>query len=232
MFSSTLLYDNYSKKNFILTCSLMGAIRVYDLLKKCVKVIDKSFGNETYYIDTLNLNEIKNENNNDKNNIYIITCNKKNVKVYEYFSTNLFNTYMDNVSHAEHVSAKIYYNNNSNENNILLIETEFYGIVRIWNFQTAALIGKIDKCKGIPFSGMCLWGGNICLVAASDNSIKVFDFEHFQQTGEITGKNKERHEDEVCCVKKIWHPILGECLVSQGLANDQIKLWAGPNVKA
>jgi len=33
------------------------------------------------------------------------------------------------------------------------------------------------------------------------------------------------HNNEVITIKKIIHPLFGECMISQGLEKDQIKLW-------
>ena len=33
------------------------------------------------------------------------------------------------------------------------------------------------------------------------------------------------HSDEVLTIKKISHPKYGDCLISQGLGNEKIKMW-------
>ena len=38
-------------------------------------------------------------------------------------------------------------------------------------------------------------------------------------------KSFNGHNNEVSTIKKIMHPTYGECLISQGLANEQIKMW-------
>ena len=64
----------------------------------------------------------------------------KCVKSYELNLNQLFKTYIDNNSCSEHVSAFIY-----NQGDIArLVESEFYGTVRIWNFHTGNIIQKID----------------------------------------------------------------------------------------
>ena len=39
----------------------------------------------------------------------------------------------------------------------------------------------------------------------------------------------KEHNKEILTIKKIVHPKFGECLVSQGWDNDQIKLWINEN---
>ena len=46
------------------------------------------------------------------------------------------------------------------------------------------------------------------------------DFKNYALIKSFTG-----HNNEVCTIKKIIHPTYGECLFSQGLANEQIKMW-------
>ena len=38
-------------------------------------------------------------------------------------------------------------------------------------------------------------------------------------------KNLKGHNNDVVTVKKVKHPKYGECLISQGSSNDNIKLW-------
>ena len=45
----------------------------------------------------------------------------------------------------------------------------------------------------------------------------------------IIEKNIEGHNSGIFTIKKIYHPKYGECLLSQGYENDQIKLWININ---
>jgi hypothetical protein len=38
-------------------------------------------------------------------------------------------------------------------------------------------------------------------------------------------KSLEGHNNEVGTIKNIIHPEFGECLLSQGFGNEQIKMW-------
>ena len=67
---------------------------------------------------------------------------------------------------------------------------------------------------------MCLWNENYLLVSCVDYTIKLVDFKNY-----VLIKSLEGHNNEVGTIKKIIHPEFGECLLSQGLGNEQIKLW-------
>ena len=45
----------------------------------------------------------------------------------------------------------------------------------------------------------------------------------------INVKNLIKHRNNVLTIKTIIHPKYGKCLISQGFANDQIKLWGIKN---
>ena len=38
-------------------------------------------------------------------------------------------------------------------------------------------------------------------------------------------QNLKGHKDKVLTIKKINHPIYGECLISQNLGDSKIKIW-------
>jgi hypothetical protein len=148
---------------------------------------------------------------------YFLICGEmKCCKSYELNTHQLFRTYLDNTSCAEHTSAFI----NKNGNTVELVECEFYGYIRIWNFRSGDLIKKIEVCKRIPLVSMCLWNKNYLLASCVDYTIKLIDFKNYAFIKSFNG-----HNNEVSTIKKIMHPTYGECLISQGLANEQIKMW-------
>ena len=57
-------------------------------------------------------------------------------------------------------------------------------------------------------------------VGCGDNTIKLVDLKKG-----IIIKNLKENKDCVLTIKKIVHPLYGECLISQGAKDDQIKMW-------
>lgn len=208
MFSICILFDEFQKESFVFTSSNSDYIKMWDMNGKFIKNISKTNINEIFFIDTYY---------DDKEyKYYLISGEMKCVKSYELNLNQLFKTYIDNNSCSEHVSAFIY-----NQGDIArLVESEFYGTVRIWNFHTGNIIQKIDICRRTPLVSLCLWNENYLLVSCVDNTIKLVDFKNYALIKSFTG-----HNNEVCTIKKIIHPTYGECLFSQGLANEQIKMW-------
>ena len=208
MLAVCILFDEYQKESYIFTSNDNGCIKIYGMDQKFIKNMSKTENNETYFLDTYyDERELK---------YFLIAGEMKCVKSYELSTHQLFRTYLDTNSYAEHTSAFVY----KNLRNAELVECEFYGYIRIWNFHSGTLIKKIEVCKRIPLVSMCLWNNNYLLASCVDYTIKLIDFKNHNFIKGFSG-----HENEVCTIKKIVHPTLGECLISQGLANEQIKMW-------
>ena len=208
MLAVCLHFDEYQKESYIFTSNDFGYIKIWGIDGKFIKNVNKSENNETYFLDTYyDDTELK---------YFLITGELKCTKSYELNTHQLFRTYLDTNSYAEHVSAFVYKNMDITE----LVECEFYGYIRIWNFHSGNLIKKIEICKRVPLVSMCLWNKNYLLISCVDYTIKLVDFKNYAFIKSFRG-----HNNEVCTIKKIIHPTYGECLISQGLSNDQIKMW-------
>ena len=201
---------NESDNIYIITsnCNMTGEtekIKIYDFDGKIVKQIDDS--NELiYFIDTLY--------DNQYNKIYLLTGNMNYIKSYDYYQNNLYHKYFDNES-GIHISIQI----NKINNLLTLVESCSYGYIRIWNFHSAELLNKIKVYNDWIF-GICLWDKNYAFVACKYKLIKLVNIEKG-----IIEKNLEGHNSGIFTIKKIEHPKLGKCLISQGYEEDQIKLW-------
>jgi len=69
-------------------------------------------------------------------------------------------------------------------------------------------------------NGICLWSNEYLFVGCNDKTIKLIQLKKGIIIKDLVG-----HNNRVSTVKKIIHPIYGECIISQGKYNDQIKLW-------
>ena len=211
IFSACFLNDK--DNNYIVTsnCSQnafylnFDPIKLFDLNGQKVKEINGS-NERTYYIDSYYDNKLS------KN--YIISCNFNYVKSYDYEKNELYHKYHEN-NEGAHYSFSIY-NNGINTN---IAESSNNGIIRIWNFHSAELLNKISV-NHIRLFSACLWNNDCLFVGCDDKTIKLIEL----KSGNII-KNLEGHNNIVLTVKKINHPKYGECLVSKGFKEDQIKLW-------
>jgi WD40 repeat protein len=162
MLATCLHFDEYQKESYIFTSSDCGQIKIWDKDGKYLTTINKTENNETYFLDTYyDETEFK---------YSLISGEMKCVKSYDLNTHQLFRTYIDNNSYVEHLSAFVYKNTNITE----LVECEFYGFVRIWNFHSGNLIRKIEICKKIPLVSLCLWNTEFLLLKVSVDIIMKY----------------------------------------------------------
>ena len=182
-----------------------GYVRVYDFKGKLIKEIESSNEN-TSYIDTY-------YDEKDHNN-YIITGNSNRVVAYIYEQNIEYKEYKDNYNN-NHLSIIIH----KSEEILKLIESCYDGNIRIWNFYTGILLIKIQISNNWLY-GICVWNDSYLFVGCSDKTIKLMEL----KDGFIA-KNMKGHNNSVLTLKKFNHPKYGDCLLSQGYNEDQIKLW-------
>ena len=216
IYSSCFIYDN--NQSYIVTSNCnwdenSEFIKIYDFNQNKIKEIKDS--NEiTFFIDVFydNLLSIN----------YIITGNYNFIKSYNYNSNTIYHKYFDKNNNSDDNSHFIVIT--FKDNGILkLIESCNDGIIRIWNFHNGELISRIKINDGNIY-GMCLWNNYNLFVGCNDRKIKLINLKN-----ELIMKCLEGHNNDILTIKKIIHPKYGECLISQGLGNDQIKLWKNGN---
>jgi WD40 repeat protein len=207
IFSTCFLSDN-NETCIVTSNGNLGVceyIEVFDIHGNKIKEINES-NDDTYFIDAYTDN--KNGNN------YIITGNNGFVKSFAYNKNRIYNIYDDNDNKPHH-SVII----NNKDVFTKLIESSVDGNIRIWNFHSGELLNRI-RAGNNYLNGICLWNNDYLFVACNDKVIKLIDLKRG-----IVLKDLIAHSDRVSTVKKVFHPHYGECLISQGKYNDQIKIW-------
>ena len=209
--SSCFLYDNNTI--YIITSNYNDSV---NNIKEGIKVFD------------LNGNKIKDINDSNDDIIYITTYYDINLSSNFIISGNngyiLSYNFNDNSIYMKYVDGKNYYDHSSiiiikSEEMIKMVESCGDGLIRIWNFHTAEILNRIYVCNCYLY-GMHILNGENILVGCRDKKIRIVDVKNSLIKKEIEGHNKE-----ILTIKKIFHPQFGECLISQGKSNDQIKLW-------
>jgi len=193
-------------------------IRIYDLNGNTIKKIDHS-NDCILFIDSYNDNKLL--------KTYIITGNQKNYcKSYDYNKNKVYRRYIDidcndpSENRGDVLSCDSLIISNE-EDLIKLIGSYIDGYIRIWNFHSAELLNKIIVIKRFDsLRGICLWNNNYLFVGCEDNTIKLIDLKKG-----IIIKNLKENKNDVISIKKIVHPLYGECLISQGFEDNQIKMW-------
>lgn len=195
-----------SNNNYLGTPELM---RCFDLKGNKIKEINNS-NDDTYYMDTY-FDPRLNKN-------YIITGNNKHVKSFDYYENTVYLKYSDRFKY-DHSSVVI----TKEDECTKLIESCTDGHVRIFNFHTGDLLKKIRISYHYTnyLFGICLWSKKYLLVGCKDCTIKIINL----KKGKIV-KQLKRHDDSVLTLKKIFLPKYGDCLISQGFDEGEIKLWA------
>jgi WD40 repeat protein len=144
------------------------------------------------------------------NNIYIIIGTHSNVLSYDYTNNKMYNKYGQ--IKGSYYGIVVQYDK--------LIASNFGGIIEIYNFHTGEILNEVKLNIDSGFSGICLWDENNLLVGCSDKTIKLINLKERKLKKCFFG-----HNYFVATVKKIYIPKIGDCLISQGMTSDTIKLW-------
>ena len=210
LYSACLL--NYKNNIYIITSNSnlkAEPIKIYDLTGKHIKTI-KNNKDSVYFIDIyydINLSKI-----------YLLIGSQGYVGSYDYIKDEFYHIYRDNNNEC-HDSIIIHDKNEI----VKLIESSKDGKIRIYNFNTGEFLKKIRVSK-LYLVSICLWNKDYIFAACGDKFIKLVEINN----GDII-KKLDGHQNSVTTIKKIIHPIYGECLISQGYENDRIKLWINKN---
>ena len=207
LYSASFLIDD--NKYYIVTCNSSKkseCIKIYDFYGIQSKEICNS-NEDTYFIDTYYDKKLL--------KYFILTGNIGYVKSHDYSENKLYYKYYDKGNNMGHDSIII----DDSKGVIKLIESSGDGFIRIWKFHNGQLLNKIS-IGNFELRGLCLWNRNYLFVGCTDYTIKLVEMENGIVIKSLTG-----YQNEVCTIKKIRHPTFGECLLSQGWENEQIKLW-------
>ena len=196
-------------------------IKIYNLKGNKIKEINES-KDITFYIDAFY------DSNVNKN--YIITGNTGNAKSYDYEENKIYHMYFkeDNIYRIYH-NVLVNESHNDGQNVLYFIGLSNDNYIRMWNFHSGELLRSIFVKNDNLLSynmifSMCVWNENYFFVGSSDESLKLLKTD----TGEIV-KNLNDINCEIIALKKLVHPLYGECLISQSRQNSQIKLWTFHN---
>ena len=185
-------------------------IKIFDFNGKKIKEMydskDRTFFIDSFYDKNLNKN-------------YIITSNENYIKSYDYNNNKIYHKYYENENEEPYKFII-----QLNEELVKLIENCEDGNIRIWDFHTGLLIKKIQVIFNNRLIDACLWNNTYMFVGCEDKSIKLVDLKNGLFINSFTG-----HTEDVLTIKKINQPQYGECLISQGYDDDQIKLWINKN---
>ena len=216
IYSCLLLFDLINENSYIVTSSYA---QLDDNEKSATKLYSLENGQLIKYISHTNRNAIYyllswyNKNNNK---YYIIQFTFKAILISSVLDDEL---YCELIQEPEdnHLSGFIY-----NIDNIdYLCSSSYNGYINLWDLFNKS-ISKVINTNDCVLSNIIQWNNQYFIVADYDNkSFKIVDIEKETIVKDITGQ----HTDKVPCVKKIYHPLYGESLLTAGQDNT-IKLWS------
>lgn len=207
LFSACLLSENNT--NYVVTSCAYGnnePIKIFDMNNIKIKEINES-NDSVYFIDTIYDNILS--------KCYIIIGCNGFIKSFDYNNNQIYKKYNDN-DNNRHCSIII----NINEEKAKIFDSSFDGNLRIWDFHEGNLLDKIKICDNSWLFGLCLWDNEHLLIGCGDKSIKIVELKNRTINAKLNVFN-----NKVLCIKKIIHPLYGECLITQGYEKEQIKIF-------
>lgn len=216
LYSGLMVFDpSYTESPLVLTVAPNENIKVWNFKKNHISSINSS----TDYTYCLN---VWYDDMNNKNNIYIINANSKDVKMYDFRTGDLYKSFNTH-DHQQtwHMSALVEYI----DNKPYLFESDGNGNLCVWNIETQTIFKKVF-IKNCNLRGICIWNESILLVAGTDKTIKIINYLTETLEGTLSG-----HNNILCTIAKIQHPQLGESILS-GAIDGKVKLFVyGDNEK-
>lgn len=214
--SSCIIIFNLYKRNYLIT-STQGIS----------KNVEKS-SSRMYSLDNGTLFRYINNTNNNST-LYLIPwynkVNKANYIIELCYGKISINNLLENEPNIElktsnesrHYGGFIFYKDNTD----YLLNTSANGFIFVWNLYNRNMKCAINTNKSC-LNHAILWSDKNAIVADWTNkSFLVVDLDDYKIIKSIGG----RHTNSVICVKKVFLPNYGECLLTGG-ADNQIILWS------
>ena len=209
--SCLLVFPKNSNDNYIITStentSDKSGTKVYSLNNgKFIKYI-----NNTNYYAVFYLLLWHNKKNNK---YYIVQFADKNIIINNLLEDELYSKLISE-SESQHHSGFIYIK----ENNDYLCSSSINGNINIWDLYNKSMYKNIKIGKDELYH-IIKWNDKYIIVADyHSSSYKIINLEN-QNILDINGQ----HTKGVICIKKIYHPLYGQSLLSAG-SDRTIKLW-------
>ena len=201
----------------ITSCCGEGNTKVY-LLKNIkatfLKNIYESKNNNVYYLMTW-------YNEKDKN-YYLIQFCKKKIVVNNIEKNIIYTIFGENEDGFSYMNGFIYTPEVNTDNNYkdYLFANSNNGYIYIWDLYEKNLVFSIF-IKNCLINNIIQWNKNIIILSdLNKNSIKILLIDY----GIVISDIYSQHDVGILCIKKTFHPIYGESLLSSG-QDGSIKLW-------
>ena len=214
LYSSCFLMDEIHSKNYIISVnSEKENLKIFDFNGKKINEINNS-GDRCFLVDSFY--------NSKSKKYFIVVGNEKFIVSYNFPERTVFHKYCENKSTSCHINFII----STKDKEVKLIESDYFGYIRIWDFNKGELLKKIFLEKRKKVRAICLWSYKYLFVGADDKKIKLLDLESNYEIDNL------KVNDYIFILKKVESKKLGECLILQGkIDNGKIKKWRNENSK-
>ena len=216
IYSCLLIFPHNNNDNYIITSTFnksddndKSATKIYSLNNgQFIKYINNTNNNAIYYLLSWY--------NKKNNKYYIIQFSYLKIMINNLLEDELYSELIQQQSESYHYSGFIY---NRNDNDYLC-SSSTNGYINIWDLYNKKII-KTFNTNNCCLCHIIEWNNKYIIVADYYNkSFKIIDLDENKIISNIGGQ----HTDEVISIKKIYHPIYGESLLSCG-QDCYIKLW-------
>jgi len=215
IYSCLLIFPNNNNDNYIITSTFN---KTDDNDKSATKIFSLNNGQFIKYINNSNQNAIYyllSWYNKKNNKYYIIQFAYKKIIIHNLLEDELYSELIQEPE-DNHLSGFIYNRNN----NDYLCSSSYNGYINIWDLFNKKIF-KIINTNKCQLAHIIEWNNKYIIVADYNNkSFKIIDLDENKIISDIGGQ----HTNRVACIKKIYHPIYGESLLSSG-QDKYIKLW-------
>ena len=220
IYSCYIFFDNFDNNYIFTSCGLnrykkndTSYTKMYSLKDgSFVKNIVDSNDNNTYYLLVW-------YNENTKSN-YLVECCEDKIVITNFVLNEIYAKLVDpRFKILKYYSAFISCSDNKNGKEYLYCSSS-NGCLVIWDLKDKSLY-YFRKISKVELYNIIQWNKQYAIISGGANkSIIIVDLENLKEYKTI----QTDHSSNVNCIKKIIHPVYGECLLSSG--NDhKIKLW-------
>ena len=191
---------------------------ICDVDKSSTKIYSLNNGQFMKYINNTNnivIYYLLSWYNKKNNKYYIIQFSCKKIIINNLIEDELYSELIQEPEDS-HFSGFIY----EKENNDYLCSSSYNGYINIWDLYNKTIF-KVIITNNCILSHIIEWNNKFIIVADYENkSFKIIDLEENKMICDIN----RQHTDKLVSIKKIYHPLYGESLLSA--TNDNtIKLW-------
>lgn len=210
---SSILFFSENKGSFLITSSNENSqedyTKIYDFnTQKLISNLEFTNVNEIFYLLLWN----------DGNNDYLIESSIGRVFMHNLETKELFHI-LNSPNKSSQNSMCLIKNHENNDRDLLCVST-VHGAIYFWDLGTYTLKFSINY-KSCYFYHIINWNENYLIVAEKLNSsIIIMDLMQKRVITVIKNKN----DSYMISLKKINHPLYGQCLLSSDL-DKNISLW-------